>query len=250
MGAGGWGGKMLEKWRKNSYTTQKNILYKMRWIIFGFLVLYIAYILLTRFVFSTRMLESDSMQPNLKAGDIYISSSFAIHRLLSDFSLNINPPIKRGNVMLVDLSLEKKRNFFSIILDDAVRFFTFQRASIVTHEEQFYMKRVIGLPGDEITMTNYVFRIKPRGSVYALTEFELCDKPYEVTIPQVPALWDESLPFSGNIDTFVLRENEYFVLSDDRNNTNDSRTWGPILQDYIVGRAIFRYWPINRFGIP
>ena len=244
------GGKMLEKWRKNSYTTQKKIWNKVRWIVLGFLVLYIAYTLLTKFIFSTRMLESDSMQPNLRAGDIYISSSFMIHKLLSDFSLNINLPVKRGNVVLVDLSLERKHNFFSMILDDAVRFFTLQRVSIVTREEQFYMKRVIGLPGDEITMTNYVFRIKPQGSAYALTEFELCDKPYEVTIPQVPPLWDESIPFSGNIDTFVLGEDEYFVLSDDRSNTNDSRTWGPILQDYIVGRIIFRYWPFNRFGIP
>jgi signal peptidase I len=66
----------------------------------------------------------------------------------------------------------------------------------------------------------------------------------------VPALWDESLPFSGNMDRIVLGENECFVLSDDRSNTNDSRTWGPVSLDIIVGKALFRYWPLNRIGLP
>jgi signal peptidase I len=109
---------------------------------------------------------------------------------------------------------------------------------------------VVALPGDEITMTNFVVRIKPRDGAYSLTEFELSDKPYVSNIPQVPAIWDESLPFSGNMDWLILGENECFVLSDDRNNTNDSRTWGPVPVDFITGEAIFRYWPVTRLGRP
>jgi signal peptidase I len=112
------------------------------------------------------------------------------------------------------------------------------------------MKRVIGLPGDEIIMTNFVFRVKPSGGSYSLTEFELSDKPYDVTIPHVPALWDESIPFSGNMDRIVLGENECFVIADDRSNTNDSRTWGPVPAELIIGRALFRYWPFTRIGRP
>jgi signal peptidase I len=99
-------------------------------------------------------------------------------------------------------------------------------------------------------MTNFVLRIKPRDESYSFTEFELSEHPYNVTIPQVPALWDESLPFSGNMERIVLGEDECFVLSDDRSNTNDSRTWGPIPVSLIAGKALFRYWPLNRLGLP
>ncbi|MDR2484959.1 MAG: signal peptidase I [Treponema sp.] len=242
---------MFEKWRKYSYKDQKNKQHRVRWILLGFLVFYAAYTFLTGFMFSTRLLESNTMQPNLRSGDRFICSSYMFYRLLPDFSwLNAAPPIRRGNVVLVDMSLKEKRNFFATLLDGGIRFFTAQRVSIGARGEQFYMKRVIGLPGDEITMTNYVFRVKPKGGSYTLTEFELWDKPYDVTIPQVPALWDASIPFSGNIETFVLGDDECFVLSDDRSNTNDSRTWGPVPLDYIIGKASFRYWPITRLGKP
>jgi signal peptidase I len=99
-------------------------------------------------------------------------------------------------------------------------------------------------------MTNYVFRIKPQDASYSLTEFELAEKPYNVTIPPGSALWDESLPFSGNMAAIVLRENECFVVSDDRNNTNDSRTWGAVPLDQVTGKAVFRYWPLFRIGRP
>jgi signal peptidase I len=48
----------------------------------------------------------------------------------------------------------------------------------------------------------------------------------------------------------VLGEGEYFVLSDDRSNTNDSRTWGAVPIDFIAGKALFRYWPVTRLGRP
>jgi len=46
----------------------------------------------------------------------------------------------------------------------------------------------------------------------------------------------------------VLGEDECFVLSDDRSNTNDSRTWGPIPVSSVTGRALLRYWPLTRAG--
>jgi signal peptidase I len=92
--------------------------------------------------------------------------------------------------------------------------------------------------------------VKPRGELYSFTEFELWDRPYEVTIPQVPALWDESLPFSGTMERIVLGPGECFVLSDDRSNTNDSRSWGPVPVKLVAGKALFRYWPLTRLGRP
>ncbi|MDR0568340.1 MAG: signal peptidase I [Spirochaetaceae bacterium] len=243
----------MAKTRKfSSFKEQKHKRHQVRWVLLGFFAFYALYTFLTGFIFSTRVLENSAMLPNLRAGDRFICSSYTFYRLLPDVSwLNAAPPLRRGNVVAVDMSLKKPQRFAETLLDGAVRFFTFQRLRFGDRGEQVYMKRIIGLPGDEITMINYVFRVKPKDGSYSFTEFELWEKPYDVTIPaQVPALWDGSLPFSGNIETFVLGEDECFVVSDDRSNTNDSRTWGAIPLDYVVGKAVFRYWPITRLSRP
>jgi signal peptidase I len=196
------------------------------------------------------VLENETMQPGLHAGDRFIFSSHKIYGLFSDKTLSGELPFRRGNVALVDMTLRTEEGGTRRVLDTLLRFFTLQRISLFDGEEHFYIKRVIGLPGDEVSMTNFVLRVKPAGEAYSLTEFELSERPYDVTIPQVPALWDESIPFSGNMETLVLGEDECFVLSDDRSNTNDSRTWGPIPVDLIAGKALFRYWPLTRLGRP
>jgi signal peptidase I len=144
----------------------------------------------------------------------------------------------------------REKNMPLRIIDSAVRFFTGQQTSIFTGEGQYYIKRVVGLPGDEIYMTDYVFRVKPKSGLYSLTEFELAEKPYHPAIPQRPALWNESLPFSGNMDKIILGPDECFVVSDDRGNTNDSRTWGPIPVSYITAKAVLRFWPITKISLP
>ncbi|MDR2028474.1 MAG: signal peptidase I [Treponema sp.] len=242
---------MFNKWLKYSYAAQKNQRHHVRWILIWLASFFVLYTLVTVFFFSMRVLENETMQPGLHAGDRFIFSSYKFHGLLSDTApLNRELPFHRGNVVLVDMALREDRRGFSPILDMLIRFFTLQRLSLFDREEHFYIKRVLGLPGDEISMTNFVLRIKPAGEAYGLTEFELSERPYDVTIPQVPALWDESIPFSGNMETLVLGENDCFVLSDDRSNTNDSRTWGPVPVDLIAGKALFRYWPLTHLGRP
>jgi signal peptidase I len=242
---------MFDKWRKYSYADQKKQRHRIWWVFLWILLFFVLYLSLTTFIFSMRVLENDTMQPGLRAGDRFVFSSYMIHTLLPDMDwLSRTLPFRRGNVVLVDMSLKEQRSIFTGVLDGGLRFFTAQKISLASQEESFYIKRVIGLPGDEITMTNFVLRVRPGGEKYSLTEFELSEHPYDVTIPQVPALWDGSIPFSGNMDRIVLGENECFVISDDRSNTNDSRTWGPIPVDSIVGKALFRYWPLNRMGRP
>jgi signal peptidase I len=242
---------MFDKWRRYSYAAQKNQRVKLLWILFCFFLLYVFYNVFTSFFFSMRALENDTMQPGLRAGDRFIFSSFAVHGLLTDLNiLHESLPFKRGNVVLVDMDRGERRHGPLLVADGFIRFFSAQRVSLFGPENHLYMKRVIGLPGDEITMTNFVIRVKPSGGSYSLTEFELSEKPYDVTIPHVPALWDESIPFSGNMERIVLGEDECFVIADDRSNTNDSRTWGPVSTDLITGKALFRYWPFTRIGRP
>jgi len=237
------------KARKYSYADHKSQRYRYRWVILGILAFVLLYSSFTSLFFTMRVMENGTMAPNINPGERLIFSSYDFRSIIPGLSLDRGVlPFRRGNVVLLDMFRESKPAMFIRIADGALRLFTAQQASLVEQKEHLYIKRLIGLPGDEIIMTNFVIRVKARGSAYSLTEFEVSDFDYSPDIPQIPALWDSSLPFSGNMDRIVLGENECFVLSDDRSNTNDSRTWGPVPVENISGKALFRYWPFTRFG--
>jgi signal peptidase I len=88
-----------------------------------------------------------------------------------------------------------------------------------------YIKRVIGLPGDEVKIEN--------GNVYvngiALNE------PYIAAFPA----------YSG---TWKVPEGSLFVLGDNRNNSSDSHQWGFVDLDDVVGKAVFIYYPFDVIG--
>jgi signal peptidase I len=240
---------MLERKKQYSFKEQKYQRYKLLKFFLGFLVLYVLYNVLVTFFISVWVMENDTMQPSLASGDRLIFSSFTLPSWLRQKGPDEQSfPFKRGSIVLVDMGNVKGQNVPMKIVDGVVRFFTAQQVSIFSRG-QYHIKRVIALPGDEIYMNNFVFRVKPSGSPYSLTEFELSDKPYHPAIPQVPALWDESIPFSGNMDTIILGPDECFVISDDRSNTNDSRTWGAVSPSLITARAIFRFWPLVKIDL-
>lgn len=92
------------------------------------------------------------------------------------------------------------------------------------------IKRVIGIPGDHVQLINqqvYVNGI-------------MVDEPY-INEPCTTGLCPD--------EEWFLGEDEYFVMGDNRNHSKDSRSFGPVPLDHIVGRVIFRYWPVNRIGI-
>jgi signal peptidase I len=242
---------MFEKWRKYSYAAQKHQRHRLLKAFLWFLAFCVMYNLLTIFFISTWLVENNTMQPGIQAGDRLIFISFSIQSILEVIRPGIRPPpYKRGNIVLVDTGRPEDRRLSLSVMDGFLRFFTAQRKSLFDRDEHMYVKRVVGLPGDEISMTGFVFRVKPVGGSYPLTEFEHSDKPYHPAISQTPSVWDETLPFSGNMETIVLGPQECYVVSDDRSNTNDSRTWGPVSPDMIRARAVFRYWPLKRFGRP
>ena len=49
--------------------------------------------------------------------------------------------------------------------------------------------------------------------------------------------------------TWTIGEGEYFLMGDHRSNSTDSRTFGTVATDRIIGRAWLRYWPIDTFGV-
>lgn len=95
-----------------------------------------------------------------------------------------------------------------------------------------FIKRVIGLPGETIEI---------RDHAYYINGVKL-EEPY---IP-VENVLNEGR-FLGS-EPVILAVDEYFVSGDNRPHSSDSREWGPIHKEEIVGRGFIRYWPINRLG--
>ncbi|PSB29336.1 signal peptidase I [Stenomitos frigidus] len=89
-----------------------------------------------------------------------------------------------------------------------------------------FIKRVIGLPGDKVEVKGGRVFINDK----PLQENYIADNPqYQygpVTVPQ----------------------DSYLVLGDNRNNSYDSHYWGFVPRNHIIGRAIVRFWPMNRLG--
>ena len=99
-------------------------------------------------------------------------------------------------------------------------------------ESQLYIKRIIGLPGETVTIID--------GKVY----IDGSDTPLDDSFcPETP---------DGKGDgVYQVPEDCYFMMGDNRNNSHDSRFWNHkyVARDKILGKALFRYWPLNRISL-
>jgi signal peptidase I len=105
-----------------------------------------------------------------------------------------------------------------------------------------FIKRVIGLPGDTVSLENgRVFVTPSGGSPVRL------DEPYVVrTVDGGPA---PSLPKNADgTSSWTIASGTYFVMGDNRPNSQDSRFFGPVDRELIIGRAWLRYFPLDRMG--
>lgn len=130
------------------------------------------------------------------------------------------------------------------------RFSAPQRGDIVVfspteelQKEQYqdaFIKRIIGLPGETVEIKNGKVYINKKPldedkylKIQGSTVIDVC------TSGQQP-------PFLANPQT--IPPNSYLVLGDNRNSSYDSRCWGVVPRQNIIGRAIIRFWPLNNIG--
>ena len=242
---------MFNRSLRYSTAAQQRERYRFLRVAVTLLALFALYNLAHTFLISVWVIRNDSMEPGLRSGDRFIVVSSALPSLFARIRGGEGAlPYGHGSIVLIDKSRGGGGGRLMPLADSFVRFFTAQQVSILGRGEYLYMKRLVALPGDEISVVNFVARVRPAGGAFALTEFELARRPYYPAIPQVPALWDSALPFSGSMDGVLLGPGECFVMSDDRSSTSDSRSWGPIRAETIAGRPVLRFWPPARIGIP
>ncbi len=98
-------------------------------------------------------------------------------------------------------------------------------------ESQLFIKRIIGLPGETVEIHD--------GNIY----INGSDSPLEDV--------DIKEPMEGSFGPYTVPEGCYFVMGDNRNNSRDSRYWENtfVSEDEILGKAVFRYWPLNKMKL-
>ena len=117
-----------------------------------------------------------------------------------------------------------------------------QRGDIVVFRyprepKEFYIKRVIGLPGEKVQIQD--------GSVFIYNE----KNPNGIAVSE-PYLAEGTRTYGMNeSDMVTLGEDEYYVMGDNRNSSKDSRSFGPVGRSFIIGKVLFRGWPFDKISV-
>lgn len=100
-----------------------------------------------------------------------------------------------------------------------------------------FIKRIIGLPGERIDMD---------GQGRILINGQVLDEPYlsPKRNRKPRERWSQVQQMGWN----TIEPHYYFVMGDNRDASNDSRSWGLVPEKYIYGKAMFRYWPLTQIG--
>ncbi len=131
---------------------------------------------------------------------------------------SMEPTFNNGNYLLID---ELTYNFRPPERGEVIVF------RYPNDTSTYFIKRVIGLPGETVIITQGTVSVKNQHGVEVLRE------PYvmgQATSPNMQR---------------TLGKGEYFVMGDNRNFSFDSRSWGPVPSKDIVGMVRFRLWPLN-----
>src|ERR1700730_11914955 len=139
-------------------------------------------------------------------------------------------PVKVEGTSMAPLLSDQERIFINKFV---YRFAPIGRGDVIVFwypldRSKSFIKRVIGLPGDTIEVRS--------GHLYVNGK--------ELLEPYVPAFYLDG-------SSYAIRRipaDNYFVMGDHRDSSNDSRMFGPVPRQYIYGTAVFAYWPVDHFG--
>lgn len=150
-------------------------------------------------------IPTGSMENNLLVGDHLLVDKFVFAPASSAIERALLPvrEVQRGNVIVFKYPMEPERDF---------------------------IKRVIGLPGETLELKGKIVHINGK----PLAE------PYVHFLQPIGGM--DSMDRRDNYGPVTVPEGYYFVMGDNRDNSQDSRWWGFLSRDYVKGRALMVYW--------
>src|SRR5436190_4027527 len=139
-------------------------------------------------------------------------------------------PVKVEGTSMAPLLSDQERIFINKFV---YRFEPIERGDVVVFwypldRSKSFIKRVVGLPGETVEIR--------RGALYVDGK--------NIPEPYVPAQYEDLSDFGP----VRVPKDSYFVMGDHRVSSNDSRVFGPVESQFIYGRAVFAYWPVDHFG--
>jgi signal peptidase I len=139
-------------------------------------------------------------------------------------------PVKVEGTSMAPLLSDQERIFINKFV---YRFENIHRGDVVVFwypldRSKSFIKRVIGLPGETVDIRH--------GMLYVNGE--------PIPEPYVPPQYADITDFGP----IRVPKDSYFVMGDHRISSNDSRVFGPVSSQFIYGRAVFAYWPVDHFG--
>ena len=183
-------------------------------------------LVLRSFMIEPFQIPSQSMVPTLKVGDFI---------LVSKWTYGIRLPVLRTKI--IDVGSPER--------GDVMVFFP-------PHEERYFIKRVVGLPGDKIHVLNGVVFING-DKMEQTPSAEEPNSPRSVVMTEklggVEHMMQQRTSPTRLSQNFsaVVPEGHYFMMGDNRDNSSDSRVWGPVPEDRIVGKAFARWMFWDKF---
>lgn len=189
----------------------------------------VAVILIRFFIAELRWIPSGSMKPTLIEGDrIVVEKITKYPNIIKNHKFENEP--QRGDVMIFYPPFVKLKTTPVAIFSRLTGFFC---------KDIAYIKRVVALPGEKFEIKksqNGAYKVyindKPLDEEYIMSEYDY-HKCHE----------------SMYCGPFIIPEDNYFMMGDNRGNSQDSRFWGTLHKDRFIGRAVFKFWPINRIGV-
>ncbi len=152
---------------------------------------------------------------------------------------SMSPTIVNGEYILIDKLTPR---FDAYHYGDVVVFSPPTGSGLETQGIPF-IKRVIGMPGDTVSLENgRVFVTRP-GASPVVSRSRTWSKT-RMARPRRPTCPRPDCPL-----TWIVGEGEYFVMGDNRPQSQDSRVFGPVDEELILGRAWLRYFPLERIGL-
>ncbi len=179
------------------------------------IVLALILFLVIRLVVQNYRIESHSMEPNFYEGQFV---------LVNKLAYKLGEP-ERGNVVVFHNPNDIGESWFHNTWCTVVGLYN---SNCIVDYGEDYIKRIIGLPGDTIQVI---------GNTILVNDEEL-PQPFTYN-------FDSENSFYGPI---VVPDDHIFVMGDNRPRSSDSRAFGPVSEDLIVGQAWLRVWPFNEFG--